>query len=227
MKFKGTIIGEASGSVASLTFSHNRGGQYIRQRAVPVNPNSAFQQAVRNAMVLLSAAWSTTLTQAQRDSWAAYSAAVPIPDSLGEPRDIGGLAMYLRNNVPRRQSGLTAVQLAPNELVLGSVTAPSVTAVAATSLASVVFTNTDEWATAVGGALLLYFSRGANPTRTSNQGGYRYGFRINGAVLPPTSPQTGTIPFAVVAGQKVFWFARAVTADGKLTGAVKGSFIAS
>lgn len=227
MKFKGTIIGQASGSYASNTFSHNRGGQYIRNRSIPVNPNSTQQQAVRNAMNLYANRWRTALTQAQRDGWAAYSAAVPIPDSLGEPRDIGGIAMYSRNNIPRRQSGLSAVNAAPAALVLGTVTPPTITGIAATGIASVVFDNTDEWATAVGGALLLYFSRGANSTRTANQGGYRYGFRINGAVVPPASPGTGTMPFGVTAGQKVFWQARAVTADGKLTGKVNGAFIAT
>lgn len=227
MKFKGTLIGTASGSIAGTTFSHNRGGQYTRLRAIPVNPNSSQQQAVRSAMNLYANRWRTALTDAQRDSWRAYSAAVPIIDALGDPRDIGGLAMYCRNNIPRRQVGLSAVNTAPAALVLGVLTAPTITGVAATSLATVTFDNTDEWATAVGGALLLYFSRGANATRTANQGGYRYGFRVNGAVVPPTSPSTGTMPFAVVAGQKVFWRATAVTADGKLTSAAQGSFIAS
>lgn len=227
MKFKGTVIGEASGSVASLTFSHNRGGQYIRQRAIPVNPNSTQQQAVRNAMTTLSSRWLTVLTQAQRDSWNAYAAAVLIPDPLGEPRNIGGLAMYCRNNTPRIQVGLSIINVAPASMVLGDLTPPTATAVASTSLASVTFTNTDAWATAVGGALLMYFSRGQNVTRTANQGGYRYAFRINGAVSPPTSPQTGSLPFAIVAGQRVFWQARAVTATGQLTGALRGSLIAS
>lgn len=228
MKFKGTVIGEASGSVASLTFSHNRGGQYIRQRAVPVNPNSTQQQGVRNSMNLLSTRWVTTLTQVQRDTWAAYAAAVLIPDALGEPRNIGAMPMYLRNNVPRRQASIALVNTAPSELTLGEVTAPTITVVASTSTMSVTFDNTDEWATAVGGAMLIYLSRGQNVTRTANQGGYRYAGKISGAVVPPTSPATIVgIPFAVVAGQKVFWQVRAVTADGKLTGAVRGAMIAT
>lgn len=227
MKWKGTLVGTASGSVGGNTFSHNRGGQYVRLRAIPVNPNSSQQQAVRNAMVALTGNWVTSLTNAQRDSWAAYAQAVPIVDSLGDPRNIGALPMYLRNNTPRLQAGLTSVATAPSQLVMGTLTPPVATGVASTGIASVTFTNTDQWATAVGGALLMYFSRGHSPTRTANQGGYRYAFRVNGAVSPPTSPQTGTMPFSVVAGQRVFWQARAVTADGKLTGEVKGSFLAS
>jgi len=43
MKFKSPILSQASGSIAGITFSHNRGGMYVRARAVPTNPGSPQQ----------------------------------------------------------------------------------------------------------------------------------------------------------------------------------------
>lgn len=227
MKYTSPVYSAASGSIAGLTYSHNQGGLYTRARAIPSNPNSSFQQVVRSAASFLSSRWSAVLTQANRDTWEAYALAVPLPDALGAPRNIGGQAMYIRCNVTRIQVGLTSISVAPSSLVLGSLTPPSATGVAATGLATVSYTNSDSWATAVGGALCMYFSRGANVTRTANPSGFRYAFRVNGAVVPPTSPATGAMPFAVVAGQRVFWQARAVTAIGQLTSAAQGNFIAT
>ena len=39
---KTTIVGPLSGSFGGLTASHNRGGQYLRQRSTPTNPNSTY-----------------------------------------------------------------------------------------------------------------------------------------------------------------------------------------
>ena len=83
MKFKGTLIGEASGSIASLTFSHNRGGQYVRQRTIPTNPNTVFQQAIRSLVSELTSRWQNTLTEAQRAAWDQYAVQVPLLDPLG------------------------------------------------------------------------------------------------------------------------------------------------
>ena len=49
MLFRGTHLTDASGSLSGVTYSHNRGGAYTRNRSIPVNPNTVQQQAVRNA----------------------------------------------------------------------------------------------------------------------------------------------------------------------------------
>jgi hypothetical protein len=226
MKFKGTIIGEASGSYASNTFSHNRGGQYIRQRSIPVNSNTIQQQAVRNAMRTLSTRWNSTLTQAQRDAWNTYALNVLIADSLGEPRNVGGLGMYNRSNTPRIQAGKAIVDAAPTVFDLGTLTAPTIAANTPPTTISLAFTNTDAWATEVGGYLFVYVSRPQNPGIAYFKGPYRLATTINGAVSPPTSPVSVTAPFPFAAGNRVFLAARAARADGRLTSQVRLSFLA-
>ena len=220
MKFKGTHISEASGSLAGVTYSHNRGGQYMRARAVPVNPNTLQQQAVRNYMAARSAAWGSVLTQAQRDSWEAYADQVLLADALGEPRKATGLNHYVRCNVPRMQAAMAGspLQVGPATFDLGSYTNPVLGVVdASDATASIAYTNTDAWAIAVGGAMLVYASAGQSPACAYFKGPYRYAGKVLGAVVPPTSPYACPLPFAVQAGQRVFVKLSFIQVDGRLS----------
>lgn len=223
MKFKSPVYSQASGSIAGVTYSHNRGGMYTRARAIPTNPGSTFQTAVRALMAQMSNIWVNFLTVAQRDAWDTYALNVPIPDSLGEPRNIGGLGQYQRSNIPRLQAGLLRIDTAPVIFDLGDLTLPTIISVtAATDIASVGYDNTDDWAIAVGGALIVLASRPQNPSINYFTGPYRFAGTVLGAVVPPTTPDPITIPFGVAVGQKVFFQFRAAFADGRLTGRFHG-----
>lgn len=219
MLFRGTHIADASGSLSGVTYSHNRGGAYTRNRSIPVNPNTAQQQAVKSLFSGAQARWGNTLTPAQRAAWDAYALATPITNRIGVAVNVGGKGMYTRGNVPRIQGGLTTVNGAPTGAGLPALTLPGITSVtASTGIAVLTFTNTDAWATATGGALLIYASRGQSPTINSFKGPYRLAGTILGNTsTPPTSPHNVTLPFPVVAGQTVFFRAVAVTADGRLS----------
>ena len=219
MKFKGTIIGEASGSVASLTFSHNRGGQYIRQRAIPVDPATVFQQVVRQAMSDLTSLWNDLLTQAQRDAWDQYALNVLIPDSLGEPRNIGGLGQYVRSNIPRIQAALPRVDTAPVIFNLGPFTNPAIASITAPTALSLTFEVTDAWVNEDDAAMLVYGSRGMNQTINFFVGPYRFADSILGNLAtPPTSPAAIVMPFTLAAAQRAFVQVRVTRADGRLSG---------
>ena len=220
MKFKGTHISEASGSLAGVTYSHNRGGQYMRARAVPVNPNTQQQQDVRNYMASRSSAWGSVLTQAQRDSWEAYADQVLLTDALGEPRKATGLNHYVRCNVPRMQAAMAGspLQVAPATFDLGSYTNPVLGVISAVgSTASIAYTNSDPWAIAVGGAMLVYASKGQSPATNYFKGPYRYAGKVLGAVVPPTSPYACPLPFAVQVGQRVYVKLSFIQVDGRLS----------
>jgi hypothetical protein len=216
MKFLSQVYTQASGSVGGLTYSHNSGGMYTRARRTPVNPATAEQQAVRNYLSQLSAAWSQTLTDAQRLAWDAYALAVPMMGKLGQPINIGGLGHYIRSNVPRLQAGLTRVDAGPTVLVLPDFTAPVITVTAETT-ASVAYTNSDDWAGEAGGAMLIYASRETNPSINFFKGPFRYAGKVAGAGTPPTSPYTATLPFACATGNKIHFQVRVCRADGRLS----------
>jgi len=217
MIYKSALVTEASGSLGGLVASHNKGGQYLRARVVPVNPGTPQQEFIRATMADLANRWSNTLSDAQRDQWTAYAEAVPIPSALGDPHNIPPLAMYVRSNVTRLQAGLARIDTGPAILNLGSFTVPTIDALSAgASTADIGFDNTDAWAGEVGGAMFVYASRGNSPTINFFKGPYRFAGLIVGAVVPPTSPATITLPFAVVATQRVFFRFSTARADGRL-----------
>lgn len=217
MIFTSTVIAQASGSVGGLTFSRNRGGKYIRSRATPTNPNTTFQQAVRGFMSQLTSLWNDTLTQAQRDAWDLYAENVPLPNSLGEPRNVGGLGMYNRTNVPALQAGLARVDAAPSVFNIGDYTNPAIASItAATDILSLTFTDGDDWAGETGSAMLVFTSRPQNPTINFFKGPYRFAASILGDdTTPPTSPAAIPLAFNAEVGQRVFIKVNVVRLDGR------------
>jgi hypothetical protein len=215
------IMTQISGSLGGITGSHNSGGLYLRARTIPVNPNTGLQMIVRAAVTQLVSRWNGLLTVTQRATWTLYASNVPLPGPLGDPHLVSGLNMYVRSNVARLQVGLARVDSAPTVFDLGFFTPPVYTATGATDIVSVAFTNTDPWATAVGSALLIYIGNPQNPGVTFYAGPYRFLGRVNGAVVPPTSPATFTAPFDIAVSQRLGFFARATNLDGRYSGKIQ------
>ena len=113
MKAIPLLTGMMSGSMGACVASHNRGGQYFRQRVIPTNPNTTRQNAVRGYFSAAVVAWTNTLTAPQRLAWKTWADNVPMTDVLGQTFYLTGQQAYIRTNVPRFQLGLTAVNAAP------------------------------------------------------------------------------------------------------------------
>jgi hypothetical protein len=215
-------VAAVSGSVGGTTFSRNRGGPYMRVRAIPVDPGTTYQTAVRAIVSDLTSRWLNTLTAAQRAAWDTYALNVELPGPLGNMRNVGGLAMYVRSNVPRLQASASTyprVDDAPTVFNLGDFTYPSLgNASEAAQTASLVFDNTDDWANEDNAGMLVYGSRAQNASRNFFKGPYRQCHDIQGdSTTPPTSPATVTWPFPFQQGQRVFAQVRVTRADGRLS----------
>ena len=218
MLVQSVIVARGSGSIGGFTWSHGPGGQYIRARVTPTNPQTSFQNAVRIALAALNVVWIETLTQAERDDWAVYAANTPLLNPFGEPKNVSALNMYQRANVSRLQAGLARRDVAPADFNLGTFSPAAILFSEATGI-SVIFDNTDAWANTDGAAMFIYAGKPQNPSINFYAKSYRLAATILGnATTAPTSPDvTGTPPFAFVAGQKMF--ARVVVAqdDGRLS----------
>jgi hypothetical protein len=232
MKFTSPVYSAVSGSIAGITYSHNRGGMYTRARAVPTNPSSALQQVVRNAFSALATAWTQTLTALQRAAWETYAANVPVIDPLGATRFLTGQQRYIGANTVRRQALLTDVDDAP--VIFddgGSQFWDSLAASEATQgLLLNTGTNVDigPWADEDDAAMLVY--TGLPQPRSVNfyAGPYRYAFSVLGdSVTPPSTlvgtvangyQWTGSVPAALAIPVK----ARVTRADGRLSAALSG-----
>jgi hypothetical protein len=217
VKFKSALVTQVSGSIGGMVGSHNRGGMYMRSRAVPVNPATSFQQAVRNQLSTLVTRWSQTLTALQRQGWQDYADNVEVTDTLGDKRKATALDWYVGANTPRVQFGGAIIDAPPTVFTMANLTPPVITSITSTTRVMILtFTNTDLWATLTGGFLGIYISRPQSPGVSFFKGPYRFLDKIVGAASPPTSPFTTVAgPFPLAVGNNVFVQFRAFNADGR------------
>lgn len=229
MIFKSPLLSQASGSLAGSVFSHNQGGMYMRARATPTNPNTAPQQAVRDAMRNAVFAWSNTLNDLQRETWNTYAFNTPTFNRLGEATHKTGQQMFIRGYVPRAQAALAPPTEGPASFDLGDFTPPT-TLIADVSAQTIsfVFDPGDEWATEDLAALLVYMGRPQNATRIYGKGPYQLLSLVLGdSGAPPTSPHTAATLFPFSLGQRIFLKWTATRGDGRLSSPTLGSVIAT
>lgn len=108
----GPTVASISGSIGGTTFSHNRGGPYMRRRGIPVNPASARQLMRRAALGTISQNWQT-LTRPQQDSWTNWARQNPIVDTLGQSILMSGQQSYIKLNTRLFQYALAQLTLPP------------------------------------------------------------------------------------------------------------------
>lgn len=105
-----------SGSIADRTHSHNRAGQYTRNRRSPVQPVGSGRRAeVRATFAAASAGWAS-LTSPQREAWNSFADSHPITDSLGQSVVLTGHQMYVRVESSRINVGIASSVTPPADL---------------------------------------------------------------------------------------------------------------
>lgn len=227
MKYISSVFSGASGSVAGCTYSRNKGGNYVRSRSIPVNPQTSFQSTVRSAFGGLAQAWLTALTANQRSGWAAYAAAVSVPGFDGQIF-LSGMNWFIAMNTPRLQAGLARIDTAPVQQT-GTTLTPNTAVTWDVSDAEWDFevNGSDEWATVTGGVLYLYEGGPRNATRNFFKGPYRFVGTILGSTsTPPSGAVTVNSNLVAAAGQRVYLRAVAQAVDGRVSGAQLMSAIA-
>jgi len=128
-----------SGSVAGVTSSRNRFGQYRRSRAIPVNPNTGPQGTVRARLGNNAAGWRT-ITAAQRAGWIDLANAFTRTNSLGETYSMTGFQCYCLINNNNQAAGNAVVADCPALVTPGTLLTAVVTLTAAAF--SVAYTTT-------------------------------------------------------------------------------------
>ena len=218
MRFNSTLttaVGGAIGNMVGLTLP---AGQVLRARVTPSNPNSSAQQGVRATLGDLAAAWSATLSVAQRAAWAAYAATLSFTSKIGTVYTISGFNAFCAANAARMVAGLSQVNDAPTTGGFAGFTSPTPSFVAATDKLSLAFTNTDPWANEVGGAMTARVSPiGFLAGVTFYEGPFVYAGKVTGAATPPSSPESIDMPCDVVAGTQYAVAIRVVRADGRFS----------
>jgi hypothetical protein len=200
MKFTSTLLAAASGSLAGSTFSRNRGGQYIRRRAIPSNPNSEAQGIARENLATAVSYWTNQLTDAQRQAWATYAQATPVIDALGQQITLSGQQMFVRSTTIRLIAGLVNIFDGPITSGLGPTPEWSTDPIVADDQ-SIAY---DVLVTGAGvtGDLAIYMSRPVVASRTPAHETRRFA-GVGGPPVASAFNSSETAPFAVTIGQRV------------------------
>ncbi len=205
------ILGNLRGSVGADTWSHNRGGDYVRRRVAPTNPNTTRQQTMRALLSSLSVLWSTTLTPAQRGSWNVWSGQQSRVGPLGNTINLTGINGYVWTNSHILDAGGTRIDDPPAVVAPDALTAFSC-AISAPTTCDVTFTPTPLGATQRT-ALFMSLPQSGAAEPNFNQA------RIVGyGALAQATPWAATLPFSVASGQSVvFWGAKMDEATGLIS----------
>lgn len=176
MKFTGVIASTVSGSIGGVTGSRNRGGQYLRRRSIPTNPNSALQAERRASMSNAVAAWTAVLTDSQRSAWNVWAANVPFVDSLGQTFYLTGQQAYIRSALRRSPSGQPFINPGPTVFNHGPapVSIGLFTLGAAAQQIDIAFATEAE--TPDAGDAMVYLGRPQNSTVNFFKGPYQFAF---------------------------------------------------
>jgi hypothetical protein len=94
----GALVADIRGKVGTNVFSRNQGGAIVRDLGSWVQPDNEAQQACRDTIEALSKAWSSTLTESERQSWRSYAATNPRPNRWGTAGMTNGYCAFIRHN---------------------------------------------------------------------------------------------------------------------------------
>jgi len=108
----GALVGQISGSIGSNTFSHNKGGPYVRNRSIPTNPSSVAQLRTRSFLATTSQDWQNE-TAANRAAWEEWARQNPIVNALGDSILKSGAQAYVGLNSRLLLSGNPVIAAPP------------------------------------------------------------------------------------------------------------------
>lgn len=209
MKFKGSFLTSASGSLGGITASHNRGGLYLRSRLVPTDPASALQMPARQRLGAVTARWLADLSESQRDEWNTYADNTTVLDTLGDPIHLSGHQQFVRTNVAALGAGLAQIDDAPSVFGTGELPETGTLSIAVSTVSQVIANFP---ANTTG---LLFAGRPQNASVTYFNGPWRF------VTTGVATPLAGTNPFPAAAGQRQWVAVRYLNDDGRLSGRVQ------
>jgi hypothetical protein len=123
--------------MAGTTFSHNRAGQYTRNRRAPVQPVGTGRRAfIKAAFGASSTAWAA-LSGANQAAWIAYANGHPVTDALGQSITLTGHQMFVAVATALQNVGQALPTIPP---VSSAVTAPSASVFTVTHLGVITIT---------------------------------------------------------------------------------------
>ena len=119
------LVSDMSGKLNGSVASRNRGGQYLRNKTTPLNPQTAQQVQVRNQFGIISGSWRA-LTDNDRASWNDSAVNFPYTNVFGDVKYLSGFNLHQQLNTNLRLIGRPVLVNAPvpQEVPTVTVTVP-------------------------------------------------------------------------------------------------------
>lgn len=196
------LISEMRNKLNGSVFSKNRGGNYLRNKVTPVNPNTSFQVAARSLLTGFAQAWRS-LTQAQILAWNNAVQDFKKTDIFGDLKTPSGINLFSRLNINLSNVGQAPINdpPLPTEVIpTGALT------VAAAAGAGTVSIDNGGAGTGTATAWLIEATSPQSPGKNFVKSEFRViGYSIPNAVTPLAQGANYTTKFGgMVAGQKIF-----------------------
>lgn len=209
MKYKGSIVGQLSGSMGGVVASNNRYGTYFRRKVAPVNRNTASQRVQREALAAVSQLWRSLDTAAQAQ-WASFGEVYPWKNSVGDSVKLSGQAAFCSVNTFAVANGGEIVTVPP---VSPDAASNYATATAVASTGVVTITWNSSGFVADGGTYRISYIGPIQPGRNYNE---TYATLKRGAFGgTPGATLAATLPGSFEVGQKIKLQIIGQTPDGR------------
>jgi len=120
----GAIVVDMSGKLGGHVFAKNKGGNYMRTKTTPLNPQTAAQSEIRSIFATVSSGWSA-LTDVNRESFKSSVEAYAKTNVFGDLKSPTAKALYQRLNTNLAYTSQTVLTtcLAPAVVVSPLLTA--------------------------------------------------------------------------------------------------------
>lgn len=198
----GMMMTDARGKLGGHVFSKNRAGAYTRTKVTPVNPQSSYQVAVRNAFTSFAQNFRA-LTSAQILAWNTAVVNFVGTDVFGDSKTPSGINLYTRLNLNLDNAGQAAITTPP----LPTGADPNTIATLVADVSSSLFTiTTVEAAVPTGHTLIVEATGLVSPGKSFVKSEFRViGTFASAAASPHLAGADWIAKFgSLTAGQKVF-----------------------
>lgn len=219
----GPNVVQLSGSIAGTVYARNRFGNYCRPRTKPVNPRSQRQMGIRTIMMYLAEQWrESPMDDTIREAWQTYANSVSWVNRLGEQVTLTGFNCFVQCNAALLTAGGSLVTAAPAALGLppGDPDFQITDVDANTQTCSITFNDGFDWCSENDSLMVFYQGLPVSASHNFFGGPFRQCYGFSGTTEPgPISPRPN-IPmngFPFVTGQKIWWEARIIRADGRIS----------
>ena len=101
----GTIVTDVRGTLGGIIYSRAKSGPTVRTPSTKPWVDTPRRQQIRAILQACCTAWTTTLTQAQRDGWEWYASTLHTPGRMGRPIARAGFNAFVASYFWRYLAG--------------------------------------------------------------------------------------------------------------------------